>query len=176
MLVTFRNPMGLLTMPRRINKESSFQAALPKFELERLFRFTGIGVVAISWIAYAILLISCITIFINLFKTVKERAFDMALMRTYGATNFQLIKILIYEGFIIVTVSLFLGGLLTLMLMALTSSYFATEYNMEMLWQPNYTNAAKTILIVFITVIFAVLLSIYPLLTLNISKILSNEK
>lgn len=29
---------------------------------------------------------------------VKERAFDLAILRTYGASNFQLMKMVIYEG------------------------------------------------------------------------------
>lgn len=79
LLVSFRNPMGYITLSRSINEDTDMQAAMPKFELDRLFNFTGIGgVKVVSWIAYIILLISCLTIFIGLYKMVRERAFDLA--------------------------------------------------------------------------------------------------
>lgn len=78
LLVSFRNPMGYITISRSINEDTDMQAAMPKFELDRLFNFTGIGVKVVSWIAYIILLISCLTIFIGLYKMVRERAFDLA--------------------------------------------------------------------------------------------------
>ena len=60
--------------------------------------YTSIGFQTIAWIAYIILIISCIIIFISMYKMVKERAFDLAILRTYGASNFQLMKMVIYEG------------------------------------------------------------------------------
>lgn len=101
LLVSFRKPVGLLTLPRRINEETNMQAALPKYELERLYQFTGVGVKTITGIAYTILVISCLTIFISLYKMVRERAFDLALLRTYGGSTSQLIKMVVYEGLLI---------------------------------------------------------------------------
>ena len=113
MLVSFRNPMALLSLPRTINENTNMQAALPKFELDRLYQFTGVGIKTITVIAYAILAISCITIFVSLYRMVRDRAFDLALMRTYGASNFQLIKMVAYEGLLIAAISFIIGSLLS---------------------------------------------------------------
>ena len=92
LLINFKSPRALLTFPRRINKQTKMQASLPKYELHKLYEYIGIGFKTISLIAYLILVISGIIIFISLYKMVKERSFDLALFRTYGASNFQLIK------------------------------------------------------------------------------------
>ncbi|HAX14769.1 MAG TPA: hypothetical protein DCX87_04070, partial [Leeuwenhoekiella sp.] len=176
MLVSFRNVMGMLTMPRRINKETNMQAALPNYELERLFNFTGVGVRAVSWIAYIILAISCVTIFISLFKMVRERAFDLALMRTYGASNFQLVHIVGYEGFLLVMVSLLVGVLLSQLGLHFAFSAFKSGYNQDILLKLPYAQMVKTVILILTMVGIAILLAILPILKMNVSKILSNEK
>lgn len=176
MLVSFRNAMGMLTVPRRINKETNMQAALPNYEMERLFNFTGVGVRAVSWIAYIILAISCVTIFISLFKMVRERAFDLALMRTYGASNFQLVCIVAYEGFLLVFVSLLAGALLSQVGLHFAFSAFKSGYNQDILLKLPYAQMVKTVILILVMVGIAILLAILPILKMNVSKILSNEK
>lgn len=176
MLITFKNPLGILTMPRRINSQTEMQAAIPKYELERLFNFTGVGVKAISWIAYIILAISCITIFISLFKMVRERAFDLALMRTYGATNFQLMRIVAYEGLLLVAASLVIGFLLSQIGTHWAITAFKTNYSQDLFLQLPYLQMLKTVLLITIMVAVAIVMAMLPILRMNVSKILSNEK
>ena len=152
------------------------QAALPNYELERLFNFTGVGVRAVSWIAYIILAISCVTIFISLFKMVRERAFDLALMRTYGASNFQLVRIVGYEGFMLVMVSLLVGALLSQVGLHFAFSAFKSGYNLDILLKLPYTQMVKTVILILTMVAIAIILAILPILKMNVSKILSNEK
>ncbi|GAA3778730.1 hypothetical protein GCM10022271_08780 [Corallibacter vietnamensis] len=176
LLISFKSPMGLLTIPRQINEKTDFQAALPKYEIQRLFQFTGIGVKIVSWIAYIILVISCITIFISLFKMVKERAFDLALLRTYGASNFQLIKIVAYEGFTIGFLATILGILISQSGLIIVYNMIENQYKQNIVQSISYTDILETSLWVFIMIIVAISLSILPIIKMNISKILSNEK
>ncbi|MEP2279926.1 ABC transporter permease [Maribacter sp.] len=175
-LVSFKSPMGLMTMPRTINAQTNMQAALPKYELERLFQFTGVGVKAISWIAYIIVLISCITIFISLYKMVKERAFDLALMRTYGASNFQLFCIVAIEGIIMVLVSMFFGFLFSQIGLHLIVNIFKSQFQQDIMLTFSTPQMIRTLLIISIIAMLSILLAILPILKMNISKILSDEK
>ncbi|SHJ84964.1 ABC transporter permease [Pseudozobellia thermophila] len=175
-LLTFRNPMGLLTLPRTINKDTNLQAALPKYELERLFRFTGIGVKAISWIAYIILVISCMTIFIGLYKMVRERAFDLALMRTYGAGNFQLACIVGFEGLLMVLASVVLGLIFSQVGLQLLLSLFKSQIQQGIALVFSAEQTIRTLLVVFSISVLSVLMALLPLLRMNISKVLSDEK
>jgi len=176
LLVNFRNPRGLLTFPRKINKQTNIQAVLPKYELDRLYEFTGVGLKTISWIAYLILIISCITIFISLYKTVKERAFDLALLRTYGASNFQIIKMMFYEGFTIVVMAFFLGFFLVKIGLSYLINLFSFGYRQNFLKALSFQEIWQTGILVFIMTTISILLAIYPILKMNVSTILTNEK
>ncbi|WP_289064132.1 ABC transporter permease [uncultured Zobellia sp.] len=174
-LVSFRNPMGLMTMPRNINTNTDMQAALPKYELERLFRFTGVGVKAISWIAYIILLISCVSIFIGLYKMVRDRAYDLALMRTYGASNFQLFRIVGFEGILMVMASVLFGFLFSMIGLHFIIDLFKSQFQQDIALTFSTAQMLKTLLIVIGIAMLSIVLAIIPLLKMNISKILSDE-
>ncbi|MBR9854340.1 MAG: ABC transporter permease [Algicola sp.] len=176
MLISFRNPMALLTIPRSINENTNMQAALPKFELERLYQFTGVGVKTITWIAYAILIISCITIFISLYRMVRDRAFDLALMRSYGANTFQLIKMVAYEGFMIAIIAFGIGVLLSQIGIYFIFGMITDQYKQKMPFELGYQELLQTVFLVVLMVLFAIAFAIYPIIKMNISKILSHEK
>ena len=152
------------------------QAALPKFELERLYQFTGVGVKTITWIAYAILVISCITICISLYRMVRDRAFDLALMRSYGANRFQLVKMVAYEGFMMAGTAFIIGVLLSQMGVYFIFEMITDQYKQTMPINLKYLEVLKTAGLVLLMVIFSIAFAIYPIIKMNISKILSHEK
>ena len=175
LLISFRNPVALLTFPRNINENTNMQAALPKFELEKLYKFTGVGLKTISWIAYFILVISGAIIFVSLYKMVKERKFELALMRTYGASNFQLVRIIAYEGFLIICVAYITGLMFSKIGIQLMLTYLDGGQQQLILQNLAFNEYLQIIVIVIIIVLLAVFLAIYPILRMNISNILSRE-
>jgi len=176
LLINFKSPRAFLTLPRKINKRSTMQAALPKYELEKLYEYTSVGFRVISWIAYLILVISCSIIFTSLYKMVKERAFDLAILRTYGASNFQLIKMVIYEGLIIAFSAFLLGFLLIKIGLCIMLHFMQSGYQQNILKELTFQEILQTAMLIFMTVILSVSLAIYPIIKMNISTILSNEK
>jgi putative ABC transport system permease protein len=176
LLINFKNPRGLLTFPRRINERTNMQASLPKYELHKLYEYTSIGFQTISLIAYLILVISCLTIFISLYTMVKERAFDLALLRTYGASNFQLIKMVFYEGLIVVFSSFLVGYLLLKIGLGFMLHFMETSYQQNILQELPFQEVLQIGFLILIMVIVSVSLAIYPIIKMNISTILSNEK
>ena len=176
LLINFKNPRGLLTFPRRINEQTNMQASLPKYELHKLYEYTSIGFKTISLIAYLILVISCLTIFISLYKMVKERAFDLALLRTYGASNFQLIKMVFYEGLIVVFSSFLVGYLLLKIGLGFMLHFMETSYQQNILQELPFQEVFQIGVLILIMAIISISLSIYPIIKMNISTILSNEK
>ncbi|NIJ46556.1 putative ABC transport system permease protein [Wenyingzhuangia heitensis] len=176
LLVTFKSPTGLLTMPKRINKNTNMQAALPKYELDKLYEYTGVGFTIISVIAYVIFLVSSLIIFISIYKMIKEQRFYLALFRTYGASNLQLLQIIAYETFTIVSIAFLLGiamakGGLYFMFSILNANYQQTR--IQDLAITDYLELGS---LVFTVVVLSVLLAIYPIVKMNISTTLSHEK
>ena len=108
MLIRFRSPMGAVQLPRMINANTNMQAASPAFETQRLFSLLGIGVNMIRSFAYIIIVIAGLSIFISLYNALKDRKYDLAIMRSLGASRGKLFVHVILEGILIT----FLGGIL----------------------------------------------------------------
>lgn len=98
MLLQYRSPMGAIQMPRIVNSQSSLQAASPAFETARLFSILGVGVDIIMSFAYVLVVISGLSIFIALYNSLKERRYDLAIMRSMGATRSRLFVSILLEG------------------------------------------------------------------------------
>ncbi|MBW3469985.1 ABC transporter permease [Arthrospiribacter ruber] len=101
LLVQYRNPMAAVQLPRMINSRTNLQAASPSFEISRLFELLGIGVKLIQGLAFVIIVIAGLSIFIALFNSLKERKYDLAVMRTLGASSGQLFFHIVLEGVIL---------------------------------------------------------------------------
>ncbi len=111
LLLQYRSPMGAVQLPRQINQQSSMQAASPAFETARLFSIMGVGIDVLSGMAGVLIVISGLSIFIALYNSLKERRYDLAIMRTLGATRFRLVVSILLEG-VALTAAGTAGGLL----------------------------------------------------------------
>ena len=111
MLIKFKSPMNIIQFPRQINENTNLQAAVPSYEISRLFKLFGFGIETLSYLAYLIIIVSGFSLFINLFNSMRERKYEMALIRTLGASRFQLSTMIIFES-LVLTISGFILGLL----------------------------------------------------------------
>ncbi|GLB51898.1 peptide ABC transporter permease [Neptunitalea chrysea] len=175
MLVSFKNPMAMLQMPRRVNAVPGMQAALPKFELDRLYGLMGVGFKAISMIGLAILLVSGLSIFISLYRVIKERKYEIALMRTYGASRLQLFIIVLIEGFLVGVIGVLGGFILSKLALNVLKNYIETGYKLNVKVLFLLPEEGYVILGVFGTIILATLLAVIPIFKMNVSKVLADE-
>jgi len=109
LLVQYRNPIAAVQLPRFINSKSALQAASPSFEISRLFELLGVGVKLIQGLAIVIIIIAGLGIFIALFNSLKERKYDLAVMRTLGASSGQLFLHIVLEGVILTVLGAIVG-------------------------------------------------------------------
>jgi putative ABC transport system permease protein len=112
LLIQYRSPMGAIQMPRWVNGQSSLQAASPAFETARLFSILGVGVDIIKAFAYVLIFISGLSIFIALYNSLKERRYDMAIMRSMGASRGKLVTSILMEGGILTLLGSTIGLLM----------------------------------------------------------------
>lgn len=98
MLIQYRSPMAAIQLPRLVNTQSSMQAASPAFETARLFSILGVGIDVMIGFAYVLVFISALSIFIALYNSLKERRYDLAIMRTMGASRSKLFLSVLLEG------------------------------------------------------------------------------
>jgi putative ABC transport system permease protein len=117
LLVQYASPMAAAMLPRQINSQSALQAASPAFESARLLNLVGVGVQTVQ--AFAVILILCagLSVFIALYNALRERSYDLAVMRSLGASPGKLLVAILIEGLILacagVVLGLVLGHVLT---------------------------------------------------------------
>ncbi len=129
MLLKWRSPMAMMTLPRMVNQETSMQAALPAIEVNRLFRLFAVGIDTLRLIAIAIMIISGISVFVSLYNSLKERKYEMALMRSLGASQEQLLWMVLLEGIILSTLGFVLGIVLSRLGIFLLSQTVVEDYH-----------------------------------------------
>jgi putative ABC transport system permease protein len=88
------------------------QAASPTFEMSRLFELLGVGISMLRGLAFVLIGISGLGIFIALYNSLKDRKYDLAILRSIGASRVQLLQLIFIEGFILT----FLGAVIGILL------------------------------------------------------------
>ncbi len=174
-LIEFKNKMGVFMWPNLIAQNTKMQAALPTYQMNRLFDMFGVGLNALKYLAFGIMLISGISIFIALFNTLKERKAEFALMRVNGAKRRQLLLVVLYESILLCVVGYLFGTILgrvgIVLLSKASESDFKLGFNpMEIIWEKEGLLFGLTLLVGLI----AALIPAIKAYTLNISKTLAN--
>ena len=108
-LVQYASPLAGAMLPRQINSQSELQAASPAYETARLFRIVGVGVEALRAFAVVLILAAGLSVFIALYTALEERRYDLAIMRTLGASPGKLFGLLMTEGIVLTLLGAVLG-------------------------------------------------------------------
>jgi len=111
-----------------------------------------------------------------MYKMITERAFDLALLRTYGASNFQLIKMVTYEGLIIGSAAFVSALIITKIGVLSLGDFLQEDYQQTMIRPLPIQELFEIMGIVMVLIVLSIIFAIYPIIKLNISTILSNEK
>ena len=174
-LLSFRNKMAQFSWPRLIAENTKMQAVLPAIEINRLINLFGIGIDTLKYLAYGIMLLSGISIFIALYNRLKERKYEFALIRISGAKPHQLLNLVLIESILLCVVGYIFGmifGRLSLFFISQTSQdEFKITFNpFEIVWQ-------NEIILLVITLFVGIISALLPAIkayNLNISKTLAN--
>ena len=111
-LIQYASPLAAATLPRQINSQSELQAASPAYETARLFSIVGVGIDALRGFAAVLILAAGLSVFIALYSALEERRYELAVMRTLGASPGKLFGLLIGEAIVLSLLGVALGLLL----------------------------------------------------------------
>jgi putative ABC transport system permease protein len=112
LLIKYSSPAALGVIPRLVNESTDMQAASPAIESTRLFSLLGVGLDSLAILAYIIMLIAGLSVFISLYNALKDRKYDLAIMRSMGASQTKLFGLVLVEGLVITLI----GGIVGLLL------------------------------------------------------------
>lgn len=109
LLVQYATPLAAAMLPRYINQNSEMQAASPAYETARLFNIIGVGVDVLRGFALVLVFAAGLSVFIALYNALNERRYDLAVMRTLGASPARLMLLMLFEGLLLALVGAVLG-------------------------------------------------------------------
>lgn len=176
LLVKFKSPMGMMQLPRHVNANTSMQAALPAIEINRLYELLGVGFTTLQIIGLLIMAIAAISVFISLLNSLKDRKYELALMRSLGVSPSKLFGMVIMESLLLCVIGYAAGiavGRLGVLLMSRLSQQqmqFQLSgggwFSMEELWLLPVTLLIGTV---------AALIPAIQAYRTDISEVLRNE-
>jgi putative ABC transport system permease protein len=167
------NSMGAVMLPRNINTQTPLQAASPAYELTRLFEFLGAGEQLMQIFAYLVLFLATVSIFIALLNALKERQYDLALMRVLGGSRLKVFSQILVEGLFLAWLGFGLGLLLGHGAVSILGSF---EIVSDKLWLTGGVFLVEEIWIFGLATVVGIFASILPALRvyrMDIAKTLS---
>ena len=111
-LVRYRTPLAAVSLPRAINANTSMQAAAPAIEVTRLLRLLGVGADVLRAFGGVLLAVAALSVFIALWNAVRERRFDLAMLRMLGAPPGRVAGLVLCEALWLAALASALGLLL----------------------------------------------------------------
>lgn len=122
LLIQYASSAAAASFPRFVNSQTNLQAASPAVETTRLFSLLEMFFKVIRGFAFILVLASIIGLFIAMFNALRDRDYDLALLRTLGGSRTLLFKHILLEGFILSLA----GGVLGIILGHLGTSLFGS--------------------------------------------------
>ena len=175
MLVKFRNPMGMIAIPRMINTKTNLQAAVPSIEINRLLDLLGVGFETFRIIALVIILISGLSVFVSLYNSLKERKYEMALMLSMGASRIRLFSMLLIEGLLIAIVGSVIGLIISRLGLFLMNKSLEKNYHYNLNEFKILPEEVLVIIGALFIGVFAAALPSIGIYKINISKTLADD-
>jgi putative ABC transport system permease protein len=140
MLLQFKmRNVQTLNFQRNINENTDMQAATPALEINRLYEMMGVGEQALKALALLIIVVSGLSIFIALFNSLRERRYELALMRVMGAGRVKLFLLIILEGLLLSFMGFCVGIALSHFAMGILGQYMSDAYRYSFsgnIWLP----------------------------------------
>lgn len=97
LLISYKTPLAAAQLPRFVNKSSAMQAASPAFEMARLNKLMGTGKDMLAAFDALLMMFAALGLFITLYSSVKDREYDIAMMRVMGASRRSIAALVMVE-------------------------------------------------------------------------------
>ncbi len=132
LLVRFSSPIAVVTLPRVINAETSMQAALPGYEISRMFKLVGAGIDGFRAFSMVLVISAGIGIFVALYNALSERRYDIAVFRALGASRRRVLWQFLVEGLLLSFAGALIGLMLGHLIAELTGQWLWREHQLHL--------------------------------------------
>ena len=174
LLVRFKGSGGIL-LNGRIEEIPHLTSAMVELETQNLYELIAPAVSYLELLAYFIVFISAFAVFFSLIKSLRERKYEIALLRVMGATRIKLFSMIIIEGIVLSILGFIFAFIISHLIGEVMAGYFEQQYHYS------FTGfiilpIEKTLLIGSIGMGFvSALIPAFMAMNTNISKTLSDK-
>ncbi len=137
-LIQYKNKTNFqaLSMPRNINENTDLQAASPAYEINRLYDMMGTGTKALQLIAFLIAIVSGISIFVSLLNSLRQRKYELSLLRVLGGRSRSLLGLILLEGACMALMGYVVAMLISNIFLSVMAEQLGDKYNYNFVsWQ-----------------------------------------
>jgi putative ABC transport system permease protein len=106
-------------------------AAEPAIEIQQLIELIRPALSVMKSMAVLVIIIAGLSMFIAMFNSLKDRKYEIALLRISGASSFQVFSTIITEGLMISFIGFILGTGLSHVGMEMFSGYLSQNYHYD---------------------------------------------
>jgi putative ABC transport system permease protein len=108
-LVSYASPLAAAVLPRQVNAEPQWMAAVPATELARLFALLGVAIDVVRAFAIVLFAAAMLALFVALTNALEERRYDFAVLRLLGAGPLRLAALMLGQAWALALVAIGAG-------------------------------------------------------------------
>ena len=106
-------------------------AAEPSIEIQQLIELLLPAISVMKSMALLVMIIAALSMFIAMFSSLKDRKYEIALLRVSGASSKQVFTTIIFEGMLISVIGYLFGLVLSHLGMEIFSGYLSENYHYD---------------------------------------------
>jgi putative ABC transport system permease protein len=175
LLVNYNSPRAKFSIPGIINKKNSLMSADPAIEIKQLIDLIQPAVNILYFLALFIFGLSLFSIIITLVNSMKDRKYEIVMMRVGGASVKIIFISVILEGLYIGFLGSIIGLVLGHSLMEIMASFINFKYHYKF---SGFVFDQFEIVLILITILIGMIAAIFPAVVaykFDIAKVLKNK-
>ena len=174
-LVNYNSPRAKFSIPGIVNQKNALMGAEPAIEIKQLLELIEPAVNIIYVLSLFIFGLSIFSILVTLLNSMKDRKYEISMMRVGGASIRLIFVSIILEGFFIGLIGSISGLILGHSIMGIMARFLNLNYNYQF---SGLVFDRLEFALLFVTILIGMTTAIFPAITayrLDISKTLKNK-
>ena len=131
LLVNYKSQRAKFSIPGIVNNKEQLMAAEPAIEIQRLLDLVQPAVKVVTVLAWFIFGLAFFSMLITMINSMKNRKYEIAMMRASGATSKLVLISILTEGFLIAFIGSLLGDLMGHIFLEIMGQYLTNHYHYQ---------------------------------------------
>ena len=131
LLVNYKSQRAKFSIPGIVNNKEQLMAAEPSIEIQRLLDLVQPAIKVVTVLAWFIFGLAFFSMLITMINSMKNRKYEIAMMRASGATSKLVLISILTEGFLIAFIGSILGVFMGHIFLEIMGQYLTNHYHYQ---------------------------------------------